>query len=308
MSSARKQNEVSRAWLLATMGLAAGAGYWWGAARDQALADANRGAIQPSWRRERSAEARVSSPTSGTFLRNALKGVIDERQHWRQVRGFSEAEVKAAINDLEKLDRYFIASPDLQAMLFYRWAEIDPVAANTAAVNAAAKSPFPQGFSRCRQAVIAAWINQGGAVAAWNAVRDENKVWACTRSVPGEVSTMIAASLVDQDDASAFKEVIRMNDENCLLAEDLCIARARRAAGSPESRAAFIAAAASHPEPYVMNCAIEELFKEWAKTDVAAARAGLPALSLDTESLDSVNRVIDTVEREQARDAEGEAP
>ena len=85
---------------------------------------------------------------------------------------------------------------------------------------------------------------------------------------------MLVASLSDLDDATAFREAAKFNDENCDIADNLCCARARKATATPGTRAAFLAAAAAHPDPYVASCAYEYLFKQWAEIDPEAALKG----------------------------------
>ena len=210
--------------------------------------------------------------------------------------------MKAAIGQLGKTEQGLTLPSCLLDMLFYRWGELNPAAA-----NAAASTMFPTNFSSPRKSVITAWINTGGGIEAWKAVREESAMWACTRSVPGEIAEMIVASLANQSDAAAFKEVLRFDDENCLIADLLCRARAGKASATPESRAAFLAAAATHPNDYVINFARENLFHQWALRDAKEARAGAMAMGLANGYLDEVLREIDSVEREKARHAERKA-
>jgi hypothetical protein len=292
-----KRSSGGRWWVfLGAMGLSAGAGYWWGAMRlptgDEPGGFAGRG------HRDRKVVVKTARLTAVELVREARKGTLDQRQLWPNVRGFSEEEVKAAIAELKKPELGVFSSSDLPEMLFYRWGELDPVAA-----HAAANVLFPRGFPASRHAVIAAWIKQGGGPAAWNAVREEGEMWACTESVQGEVAEMLVASLSDLGDAAAFKEVLRLNDENSMVADTLCRARAGRACATPEARAAFLAAAATHPKPYVVGCAREFLFKEWAKRDVEAARAGLLALPISEDEKDRPRYWIDDAERDQKRNS-----
>jgi hypothetical protein len=277
MSSPPRQTVGSHAWFVVAMGIAVLAGYGWGSMADDAPMDAERGVGKPTKVRERPPEGRAAGPaTAREFVQALITESLDEREHWRHIRSFTEEEVKEVIADVEKLDRYLIGSWELRPMLYYRWAELDPVAANAAAIKADPNSPttWGLGFSWSRQAVIAAWINQGGAVAAWDAVREERGMWACTRSVPGEVSQMLVAALSDRDDMTAFKEVLRLEDENCVIAELLCEARARNAARSPESRAAFLAAVDLHPRAYVRySCARDKLLEAWSELEPEAAEA-----------------------------------
>jgi hypothetical protein len=289
MSSApQKQVAGSRGWFAVAVGLAAVAGYGWGTVSDHdpQPAEAERSAASTGAPRERPRESDGSTLAGAEFVRALVDGGMDEGQLWRQIRSFSEAEVKVALGDVKKLGRHFATAGKVEVMLFYRWGELDPVAANAAAIDAPADI-FSRGFSRQRQAVIAAWINQGGAVAAWNAVKGEQGTWDRHFTVPGEVADMVAASLSPQDDAAAFREVLRFDDEDNLIADVLCHARAEQAAESPESRAAFLAATATHPEAYVRDLARELMFEAWAKKDVAAARAGAQGLSLGEEDFES---------------------
>ncbi|MCW1886986.1 hypothetical protein OKA04_19765 [Luteolibacter flavescens] len=209
--------------------------------------------------------------------------------------------MKAALAKLQRSSDPLNVHRDLEEMLFYRWAELDPVAA-----NAEAKARYPERFATSRKAVIAAWINQGGAIAAWNAVKNEGDMWDCTQSVGGEVADMLVASLSDVDDATAFREVKRFDDENCGIAHRLCEARAAKAAETPEARASFLAAAATHPDPYVISCARDYLFKEWAKRDAEEARAAAMAMTLDYDARQSVLWKIESVKQDAER-ANGES-
>lgn len=274
--------------LLAAIGLAAATGYWSGSIPRKKAADENERVMSARARGEVVVNAPRLPPVN--VVRETIKGSLDDREQWRQVRGFTEDEVKAAIGELGSPSRMMSLRHNLSAMLFSRWAEIDPVAANEAA-----RELFPNQFSYERRAVIAAWIKQGGGVAAWNAVQGDGGIWDCTRTVSGEVADMLVASYSNLDDASAFKEVLQMNDENCDMADILCRARAKKAYATPESRAAFLAAAAKHPDEYVINTAREYLFREWAQRDPKAALAGVMELPISEEKRESLR---DDVRRE----------
>lgn len=246
-------------------------------------------------RKEREERPRLSNPILLELLRQDTEGKVDARR-WQDIRGLSEADVEAAIMELGYPDPSRSTRDDsiLRQMLFHRWGQLDPAAA-----NALAKAMFPENFSRSREAVIAAWIINGRAVDAWEAVREEDGMWDCTRSVSGEVTEMIVSSLSGLDDAAAFAAVMRLNDENLEVADILCRARAPEALASPETRAAFLSAAAAHPEPFVLHCARKELFEEWAKFDLEAAEAGLEALSLSLDDEYQVKLLIDSVRRDK---------
>jgi hypothetical protein len=277
--------------------------------REDVLAGAPREVPLATKVRERPPEAMEAGPaTAQEFVQAIIDGTLEEREHWRHIRAFTEAEVKEAIADVEKSEGGRIGSWELLPMLYYRWAELDPVAANAAAVKADPKSSlgWGAGFSWSRQAVIAAWINQGGAVAAWDAVREENEVWACTRSVPGEVSHMLVASLSDRDDMTAFKEVLRLKDENCEVAERLCRARARKAARSPGSRAAFLAAADLHPRAYVRySCARDNLLEAWSELEPEAAEAASLVWEKEREAAQEAEDAREEAEWAEREEANG---
>ena len=137
--------------LVAVMSLAAGAGYWWGASQQDTCADGKKRVKSARERGELVVNALRQWAVN--VVRETIKDSLDDREQWRQVRRFSEDEVKSAIKELGSLSRLMSLRHNLSAMLFYRWAEIDPVAANEAA-----KEMFPKRFSSERQAVIAAWI------------------------------------------------------------------------------------------------------------------------------------------------------
>ncbi|RYD20623.1 MAG: hypothetical protein EOP88_14365 [Verrucomicrobiaceae bacterium] len=250
-------------------------------------------------RREREEKPKLSNPVVLELLRQEAEGKVDERQ-WGDIRNLSEADVKAAIMELGYPEPSrgtlmgLLADSRLRQMLFQRWGQLDPVEANTMA-----KAMFPEDFAHSRRAVIAAWIARGGEKEAWEAVREELGSWACTESVPGEVAEMIVASLSDLDDAAAFAAVMRLNDENSLVTSTLCSARADDALASSETRAAFLAAAAAHPEPRVLECAREWLFREWAEIDIGAAEAGLTALCLPKDDEQQLQSRIDSVRRDK---------
>lgn len=283
-------------WLFAaTTVLAALTGYWHGHGRPDRVDESGSDAV--SVRREQRSDIDVKAPplTAVRLVRESIRGAVDGRQQWQHVRFFTEDEAKTAITELGGSGRNL----DLEVMLYYRWGELDPAAANTAA-----KAMLPKGFAPQREAVIAAWIKQGGALAAWNAVKDESGMWDCTRSVRGEVAEMLVASLSGMNAMAAFKEVPRFDDENCELAVRLCIALAGKASGSPEARSAFLAAAAIHPDPYVLGCAYESLFRQWAKRDLDAARAGAATMAIPADLVENVRRSIDWVAREEGKPAE----
>lgn len=285
-------------WLqVAAAAIAVIGGYWCGSAeRNETIGESGH-KVTMRGHQPRDIVAHRPQLTPQELVRQSMRGGLDERQLWRQVRYFTELEVKAAIGELGDATPHFMATPNILEMLFYRWGELDPVAA-----NAAARLKFPKGFSMPRKAVIAAWIQQGGAVAAWNAVKDESEVWACTRSVPGEVADMLVASYSDRDDAAAFKEVLLLDDENCEIADSLCRARADKASGTPGSRAAFLAAAAIHPKPFVLGCAYEYLFRAWAEKDLEKARAGASSMPIPEEFRDAVKWEIERAREKKSQE------
>ncbi len=280
--------------LVAALSLAAGAGYWLGSCPQNPQVS---GEERVFFARSRGVgDADDSRLSVVDVVRESIKGTLDARAQWRQVRGLSEEEVKSAIAELGDTSLVEKFPWELTTMLFYRWGELDPVAANTAA-----KVMFPKGFSSPREAVITAWIKQGGGAAAWDAVKKENEIWACTRSVPGEVAEMLVASFSDLDDASAFKEVLRIDDENCEIADNLCSARARKASATPKSRTEFLAAAAKYPNDYVIYCARQTLFREWGKTDAEAALAGVTDLPIPEDERESLRSWVRREARDQQR-------
>lgn len=220
--------------LVVALGLATGAGYLCGSAGQGELSQPGGQADLQRGHRERVSAKNTPELSPVELVRLSMKNVLDERQQWRRVRLLSEAEVKAAIFDMMDTKGDVLSESSLPNMLFYRWAEIDPSAANDEA-----KKRFPKGFARSRQAVITAWIKQGGGFAAWEAVKDECNMWACTQSVPVEVADMLVASLSDRDDAEAFKFVRSLDNENLEVADVLCRARAAKASETPESRPHF---------------------------------------------------------------------
>ena len=277
-----------RLMLVAAMCLAAAAGYWWGASQKEARSGENERLMSARERGELVASAPRRSAVN--VVRETTKGSIDDREQWRQVREFSEEEVKAAIKELGSPSRMMSLRHSLSAMLFYRWAEIDPVAANEAA-----KVMFPQQFSGERMAVVAAWIKQDGGAAAWRAVNNgetSSGVWDCTRSVETEVADMLVASLSNLDDSSAFKQAPRLDGEDSLIVEKLCKVRARKACLTPESRAAFLAAAEAFSNDSMMEYAHKSLFWEWAKRDKEAALLGIMTLPISEKQREYIRSYI----------------
>lgn len=239
-------------------------------------------------RKERTVPANVRLLEPRSLVRLFPGGDVDEAEQWQNVRDLSLKEVKAAIAQLPQSGWDYSDTFWLNVMLFYRWGELEPAVADRAAAAIFRANPPPEGlsmsgFPHYRRALLTAWIKQGGAVEAWSAVKDEEEMWACTQSVPGEVADMIVASLSDRDDEAAFQEVLRLNDDNCIIVENLCRARAHEASKTPESRAEFLAAAAAHPDPYVRESAHRNLFHEWACWDVEAARTGAASADLTEE-------------------------
>jgi hypothetical protein len=290
----------------AVMSVAATAGFWCGSRQQAKTNDAAAsGEIAGGSKARRMTE----SPTEilpAERVRKAIEGRLDGDRLWPEVRRLSAEEVTAAIGELGRPETFGGVQDftcDLPAMLFYRWGELNPVAANEAA-----KSLLPKHFPDSRQAVIAAWIKQGGGIAAWNAVRDEGEIWDCTRSVPVEVADMLVASFSDLDDATAFREVGKFNDENSLIAGKLCRARARKATATPGTRAAFLAAAATHPDPYVASCAYEYLFKEWAEIDPGAALEGTADPTIPEDEREEMRNLVMEAMKSAAERAAAEAP
>lgn len=280
-------------------------GYWYGPVREKAL---SRKVFVPE-RRERKVPANIESLAPSALARHFPGGAVDEVRQWKNVRNLSLEEVKAVVVQLQKGGGDELDSLLLEVMLFYRWGELDPAAANAKAKALFMADPPPKGliaskFPLFRQAAITAWIKQGGAAEAWEAVKDEQEFWACTHSVSDEVAEMIVASLADRSDKAAFREVMRLDDDNCVIADNLCRARARKAFETPESRAAFLSAAALHPEPYVLGCAYQFLFREWAHSDLAAARAGAAAMERTEEMRKVAEREIESAARDKEGDSE----
>ena len=290
----------------AAIGVAAMAGFWCGS-RQQVKTNDPAASVEIAGVSK--ARRVTESPTEilpAERVRRAIEGRLDGDRLWPEVRRLSEEEFRTAIRESGRpatFGDFQDYSCDLPAMLFYRWGELNPVAANEAA-----KSLLPKRFPDSRQAVIAAWIKQGGGIAAWNAVREEGEVWDCTRSVPVEVADMLVASFSDLDDATAFREVDRLNDENCLIAGNLCRARARRASSTSGTRNAFLAAAAIHPDPYVASCAHEYLFKEWAEIDPEAALEGTADPTIPEDEREQVRNLVMEAMKSAAERAAAEAP
>lgn len=279
-------------------------GYWYGPVREKSV---SREIFVPE-RRERTVPANIESLAPAALARQFPGGAVDEVRQWGNVRNLSLEEVKAAVVQLQKGGGDELDSFWLEVMLFYRWGELDPAVANAKAKALFLADPPPEGliaskFPLFRQAAITAWIRQGGAAEAWEAVKDEQEFWACTRSVPGEVADMIVASLSDRSDEAAFREVMRLDDDNCLIADNLCRARARKAIETPESRSAFLSGAALHPEPYVLGCAYQFLFREWAHSDLAAARAGASAMEMPEEMRKEAEWEIESAARDNEKDS-----
>ena len=302
MIAPRKQSPGFPILFVAVAVLVVVVGYWYGPVREKAL---SRKVFVPE-RRERKVPANFESLAPAALARYFPGGAVDEVRQWQNVRNLSLEEVKAAVVQLRKGGGDDRDSFWLEVMLFYRWGELDPVAANAKAKALFLADPPPEGliaskFPLFRQAAITAWIKQGGAAEAWEAVKDEAEMWACTRSVPGEVAEMIVASLADRSDEDAFREVMRLDDDNCLIADNLCRVRARKAFETPESRTAFLSAAALHPEPYVLGCAYQFLFREWAHSDLAAARAGAAAMEMTEEMRKEAEWEIESAARDMEK-------
>lgn len=304
MIAPRKQSPGFPILFVAVAVLVVVVGYWYGPVREKA---GFRKVFVPE-RRERKVPANIESLAPAALALHFPGGAVDEVRQWENVRNLSLDEVKAAVGQLQKGEWSEHDSFWLEVMLFYRWGELDPAAANAKAKALFLADPPPEGwiasrFPLFRQAAITAWIKQGGAAEAWEAVKDEAEMWACTRSVPGEVAEMIVASLADRSDEDAFREVMRLDDDNCEIADTLCQARARKAFETPESRAAFLSAAALHPEPYVLGCAYQFLFREWAHFDPAAARAGAAAMEMTEEMRKVAEREIESAARDMEKES-----
>ncbi|MFK7852209.1 MAG: hypothetical protein AB8D78_14630 [Akkermansiaceae bacterium] len=218
------------------------------------------------------------------WVRTAIQNgtTIDSSNQWQAIKNFSQPEIEAAVAELEPHDHSELPY-DILGMLFYRWGLLDPVSANQKAAEM-----FPKRFAGAREAVLTAWINQGGAADAWDAVKDEREIWACTRSVPGAVAEMLVSSWHPLDDATAFHEVQKLNDENSFVADHLCSHRGKTAWKTADARRSFLSAAATHPDPYVIGSAREKLFRQWAKANPDAARKGAMNLGITAEEKESL--------------------
>lgn len=282
--------------LVTAIVLAMVAGFWCGSSHRTMTAEPLHSLSPSSSRSDRDSGERKAERTIREFVEKAMTHAIDDRQLWHQVRFLNEEEVKTAIAEVsanggirsQSLGNYSI----FPAMLFYRWGELNPAAANQQA-----KILYPEKFQAPRAAVFTAWIQQGGSAEAWEATKNETGGWDCTMTVSGEVADMIVASLSHLNDAEAFLAVKRINDDNAEVADSLCRLRAKKAFVSEESRREFLAAARSHPEPYIHVTAVQFLFREWMEHDKEKAKAATISMQLTDEERDYAIGEIPNEER-----------
>ena len=91
----------------------------------------------------------------------------------------------------------------------------------------------------------------------------------------------------------------RINDDNAEIADTLCRERAKKAWILPESRAEFLAAARTHPEPYIHYTAVQFLFREWMSHDKEQAKAAALSMPLTDKARDTALGEIPYNERPQ---------
>ncbi len=266
-------------------------GFWCGSSHHKMKSEPEHPQSRASSLTERNSEAQKSERTISRLVEKAMTHTMDDRQIWHEVRFLSEEEVEAAISEVAanggiRSDPFGDDSL-LPAMLLYRWGELDPQAANKKA-----KILYPEKFQAPREAVFAAWIQQGGSAAAWEATKNESGMWDCTMTVSGEVADMIVASLASLNDEDAFRAIKSINDDNCEVADSLCRLRAKKAFYSGESRSEFLAAARSHPMPYIHETAVRFLFREWMSHDKEQAKAAAISMPLtDDERVYAIGEI-----------------
>jgi hypothetical protein len=118
-------------------------------------------------RRERNLPANDHSVNATALVRLFPGGGLDEARQWQDVRNLSLKEVKVAIERLPQSEWGSSETFWLKVMLFYRWGELEPAAANQTAKAISLANPPPKGwsttgFSHARRAILTAWIKQGG--------------------------------------------------------------------------------------------------------------------------------------------------
>ncbi len=242
---------------------------------------------------DQAAEAKLSPAVEAlldeVFRENA---VFVESEIWEKVSVLSLEEIQEAIEAYAIIEKEHEIYSELACMLFYRWAQADPVAAHRKV-----DPMYPKQFASPYVAVITAWINQGGEAEAWAAIQHEAESWHCTQTVRIEVAEMIASSFNNLSHSEAFQRAVEIKDQNCLIADFLCQQRSSEAWKTAESRAAFFAAAKEYPNSYVLSCARRCVFIDWAKADPEAAKAEVARMNLTEKERESllhtVNRATD---------------
>jgi len=237
----------------------------------------------------------IRAPTDDRYRLDAVYGRVGTREQWRRIRAFSEEETKEALAAMgDSLPKWESAGHDAREMLYYRWAEFDPVAA-----NAAIREADSDGFSSTRAAVMTAWIKQDPS-AAWNATKGEEGMWACTRSVRGDVADMLVASYSEDDDATAIQKAGMLGDEEAYVGSIVIETRVKQAAADPERRVAFLRAVSKYPNEVVRNYACYSLFSKWGELDPVAALAAVGTASLPREEIEELRgRLVRAVEEKR---------
>ncbi|MES2921228.1 MAG: hypothetical protein V4819_06770 [Verrucomicrobiota bacterium] len=214
-------------------------------------------------------EHRGTRPDKMNRLRSLR--VRSDRSHaamiesWRIVRDFSADEIRQALADLPPNHDENTTGGLLTAMLYYRWAEIDPQAALESTIQ---RDDATTVFG----AAMTAWMNRDPEAAyRWAKSKPElaGKATLYTRIVARALSNDTPAGTLDK--VSTEDDAIRRAVSNVL---------AGKMSATPEGRAAFLAELAKRG-PDHLTTGKNQLLSAWGRDDPKGALEGMTGLGLD---------------------------
>jgi len=251
-------------WLPGVLVLACGVGGWTlGKGRTDPRAEVtSEQKAAPKTSRSLARERSVSSVAPMSEFLAELSPDADEGKIWRIVQRLSPQEIRDAITEIAGKEKPGAYEAWLSA-LYYRWAEIDPMAALESAKQL--KGEFLA--DEMGRAVLCSWMSRD-AEGAYVALKKDKDFWH-------EARDMLVRTW-NKD--TVFENLKRFPDKED--AKTLLGAYCFQSAGDPESRAHILAALAENKDLTGREWGYSLLYRSWLYKDPVNALAAVPDKSV----------------------------
>jgi len=238
--------------VIAAASLAAVLGYWRGMEEASGEAVAENDGPPNRQTRERRGEVRQDPMNRLEGLRGRWVSHAVKMESWAIIRGFTVSQIKEALEDVRP-NGMTSAEIEQVKMLFYRWAQIDPVAA----LEAAAAPPHESHSAAI--AALAAWMKDDpDAAFHWAEAQPQRHLYH---------HGMMAKHLASGDRRRALESAASYEEE---MSRHVITELARRVGGSAEDRAEFLDLIANH-DPGLLAAAKEALVSSRSEHEPEAA-------------------------------------